>query len=95
MNRVGQEAKQKFYGKSFCATPEGDLADQPSGNLEGVVMASIDLKEIERTRRVWTFLRDRRPEVYGEILNVQGNFLTTENTARRSRNPKKRLTLNS
>jgi len=60
-----------------------------------VVMASIDLKEIERTRRVWTFLRDRRPEVYGEILNVQGNFLTTENTARRSRNPKKRLTLNS
>jgi N-carbamoylputrescine amidase len=68
VNRVGKEAKQNFYGKSFCATPEGDLVDQPSGEHEGVVMANIDLLEIERTRRVWTFLRDRRPDLYGELL---------------------------
>lgn len=67
VNRVGKEAKQNFYGKSFCATPEGELVDQPSGAHEGVVMAPIDLLEIERTRRVWTFLRDRRPELYGEL----------------------------
>lgn len=69
VNRVGKEAKQNFYGKSFCATPEGDLADQASGAIEGVVLAAIDLSEIGRTRRVWTFLRDRRPEVYGELVN--------------------------
>jgi len=69
VNRVGKEAKQNFYGKSFCATPEGDLLDQPSGAHEGVAMANIDLLEIDRTRRVWTFLRDRRPELYGELLN--------------------------
>jgi N-carbamoylputrescine amidase len=68
VNRVGKEAKQNFYGKSFCATPEGDLLDQPSGAIEGVVLVTIDLSEIERTRRVWTFLRDRRPEMYGELL---------------------------
>ena len=68
VNRVGKESKQNFYGKSFCASPEGELVDQPSGPQEGVVMASIDLLEIERTRRVWTFLRDRRPEIYGELL---------------------------
>jgi len=68
VNRVGKEAKQNFYGKSFCATPEGDLLDQPSGAIEGVVLLTIDLSEIERTRRVWTFLRDRRPELYGELL---------------------------
>ena len=56
------------YGKSFCATPEGELLDQPSGPNEGVVMATVDLLEIERTRRVWTFLRDRRPEMYKELL---------------------------
>jgi N-carbamoylputrescine amidase len=67
VNRVGEEAKQNFYGKSFCATPEGDLMDQPSGGHEGVVMAEIELREIERTRRVWTFLQDRRPELYGEL----------------------------
>jgi N-carbamoylputrescine amidase len=69
VNRVGKEAKQDFYGKSFCATPEGDLVDQASGAIEGVVLAAIDLSEIERTRRVWTFLRDRRPELYGELVN--------------------------
>jgi len=68
VNRVGKEAKQEFYGKSFCASPEGELIDQPSGGQEGVVMASIDLAEIERTRRVWTFLQDRRPEIYCELL---------------------------
>ena len=68
VNRVGKEAKQNFYGKSFCANPEGDLLDEPSGAIEGVVLATIDLSEIERTRRVWTFLRDRRPELYGELL---------------------------
>jgi hypothetical protein len=31
-------------------------------------MSIIDLAEIERTRRVWTFLRDRRPEIYEELL---------------------------
>ncbi len=67
VNRVGKEAKQHFYGKSFCTSPEGDLVDQPSGAQEGVILVDIDLQEIERTRRVWTFLRDRRPEIYGEL----------------------------
>jgi N-carbamoylputrescine amidase len=68
VNRVGRETKQDFYGKSFCASPEGDLVDEPSGGHEGVMMATVDLLEIERTRRVWTFLQDRRPEVYGELV---------------------------
>ncbi len=69
VNRVGEEAKQRFYGKSFCASPEGELLDQPSGAQEGVVIVEADLREIERTRRVWDFLGDRRPETYTEIVN--------------------------
>jgi len=68
VNRVGREDKQNFYGRSFCASPEGELVDQPSGAQEGAVIFTIDLAEIERTRRVWTFLRDRRPEIYEELL---------------------------
>lgn len=70
VNRVGQEAKQHFYGKSFCASPEGELVADASGAQEGVVMVEVDLQEIERTRRVWNFLEDRRPETYGELLNT-------------------------
>ncbi len=70
VNRVGKEAKQHFYGNSFCADPEGDLLDLPSGRQQGLVMVNLDLQEIERTRRVWTFFPDRRPEIYGEILGT-------------------------
>jgi predicted amidohydrolase len=80
VNRVGKEAKQHFYGKSFGASPEGELVDGASGVQEGVVLMEMDLAEIERTRRVWTFLRDRRPEVYGEILGKEEKIFTTENT---------------
>jgi N-carbamoylputrescine amidase len=79
VNRVGKEAKQHFYGRSFCASPEGDLIDGASGVQEGVVLSEMDLSEIELTRRVWTFLRDRRPEVYGDLVKPERN-LTTEHT---------------
>jgi len=78
VNRVGKEIKQNFYGKSFCVNPDGDLIDQPSGAQEGVVMAEIDLLEIERTRRVWTFWRDRRPEVYRDLISPDGKDSTVE-----------------
>jgi len=78
VNRVGKEAKQHFYGRSFCASPEGEIAGGASGAQEGVVLTEIDFAEIERTRRVWTFLRDRRPEVYGEILGIEERHLTAE-----------------
>jgi N-carbamoylputrescine amidase len=70
VNRVGSEEKQDFYGKSFCVTPEGELVDRPSGMQEGIVFANIDLGDIGMTRREWTFLRDRRPEVYGELAGL-------------------------
>ena len=79
VNRVGKEAKQHFYGRSFCASPEGEIAGGASGAQEGVVLTEIDLAEIARTRRVWTFLRDRRPETYGDLVK-QEKFFTTEHT---------------
>ncbi len=67
VNRVGSEEKQDFYGKSFCVSPEGELMDKPSGMKEGIVFFNIDLKEIERVRKEWPFLKDRKPENYQEI----------------------------
>jgi N-carbamoylputrescine amidase len=67
INRVGSEEKQDFYGNSFCVSPEGELLDKPTGMKESVVLIDVDLESIERVRREWTFLRDRRPELYGEI----------------------------
>lgn len=68
VNRVGREEKQHFYGKTFCVSPEGELLDQPSGMDDGICLFDIDLKDIERVRKEWSFLRDRRGEIYREIV---------------------------
>jgi hypothetical protein len=30
----------------------------------------VDLKSIERVRKEWTFFKDRRPELYKEIITA-------------------------
>jgi N-carbamoylputrescine amidase len=67
VNRVGSEEKQDFYGKSFGVSPEGELMDKPSGMREGITFIDVDLKQIERVRKEWPFLKDRRPESYKEV----------------------------
>ena len=67
VNRVGSEAKQDFYGMSFCLSPEGELLTEPAGLEEGVLLVEVALEEVRRARREWPFFKDRRPDLYGEI----------------------------
>jgi N-carbamoylputrescine amidase len=67
INRVGKEGTLSFYGRSFCVDPYGELLSDPSGQGDGAVLVEIDLGMIREARESWTFFRDRRPEIYGEI----------------------------
>ncbi|MBI5971228.1 MAG: acyltransferase [Deltaproteobacteria bacterium] len=67
VNRTGKEDKQEFYGKSFCAGPDGEFIVKPGGSSDGVVIADVDLETMAAVRREWVFLRDRRPGEYKEI----------------------------
>ncbi len=69
VNRVGSEEKQDFYGKSFCISPEGELLDRPTGMKDSIALIEIDLGNIDKTRKEWPFLKDRRPDSYREILH--------------------------
>jgi len=33
-----------------------------------VIVADLNLDEIEEVRQVWQFFRDRRPESYGDLV---------------------------
>jgi N-carbamoylputrescine amidase len=81
VNRVGSEEKQDFYGSSFCISPEGELLDKPTGMKDSIALIEIDLRKIDKTRKEWPFLRDRRPDIYTEILHDwgQGQSLPSEN----------------
>lgn len=68
VNRIGTEGTMAFYGKSFCVDPNGDYVTEPAGAIEGVVLADLELGRIKLVRDDWTFFRNRRPEIYGELL---------------------------
>ena len=70
INRVGKEAPWnigEFYGKSYFCTPRGKIIAQASRDKDELVVADLNLDEIQEVRNVWQFYRDRRPETYNEI----------------------------
>ena len=71
VNRIGQENEVlTFYGKSFCAGPDGTLFDEPAGAQDGVVMVDINPNEIKQTRKTWSFFKERKSELYREVVDI-------------------------
>ncbi len=73
VNRVGFEpapAKStgiEFWGQSFASAPDGRVLARASADADEVVIAELDLKEVERFRLEWPFLRDRRLDAYAGL----------------------------
>ena len=67
-NRVGVEHGQTFYGTSFIADERGDILAELDRVEEGVITATLDLDRVKRHRAAFGFFRDRRPELYGRLV---------------------------
>ena len=67
INRVGREDGIRFWGQSFVADPFGRVIARASAEREETLLVECDLGLIEKTRREWPFLRDRRIDAYGEL----------------------------
>lgn len=59
----------EFWGGSFIADPFGRVIAQASHDREEILIAEIDPKLLEDTRRNWPFLRDRRIDSYAGITS--------------------------
>jgi len=77
-NRVGFEgpaqvgpgdAGLEFWGSSFICDPFGQVIAQASTDREEILVAECDPARVDEVRRHWPFLRDRRIDAYGPILN--------------------------
>ena len=70
-NRVGHEQLAgdgiEFWGQSFVADPGGAILVRASTDREEVVVAALDLSQVDQTRTHWPFLRDRRIDAYGGL----------------------------
>ncbi|MCZ6463501.1 MAG: carbon-nitrogen hydrolase [Proteobacteria bacterium] len=67
VNRVGQEDRIRFWGQSFVADPFGRVLKRASARDQEVLLVECDLAAIERVRRDWPFLRDRRIDAYADL----------------------------
>ena len=71
-NRVGVEAmgksSMKFYGSSFIADQHGDFVAEMNREEEGIRFAEFDLSEIAKERFGWGVYRDRRTDLYEDLL---------------------------
>lgn len=67
-NRVGQEQDQTFYGTSFICDARGELIADLDSTSESIGYGRFDLESIRKDRASFGFFRDRRPELYDEIV---------------------------
>ena len=68
-NKSGQEGPRDNAGRSLVITPlGGDIIAEGSGDREELVIQEIDLDHVAEARKRLPFWRDRRPEVYGELV---------------------------
>jgi N-carbamoylputrescine amidase len=67
VNRVGTEGAIRFWGGSFVVDPYGKVLARAATDAEETLIVPCDLGRIERARREWPFLRDRRIDAYADI----------------------------
>jgi len=76
-NRIGKESSKdlslEFYGSSFISNHLGELVCEADRESENIITHQFDLDEIALYRRDWGVFRDRRTDLYEEILSLDGN----------------------
>lgn len=76
-NRIGKEQQEDyeitFYGSSFITNGFGEKVASLNNSEQGFLTHSFDLDALTHTRSAWGVFRDRRPELYGPVLTMDGN----------------------
>ncbi|HJM71592.1 MAG TPA: N-carbamoylputrescine amidase [Gammaproteobacteria bacterium] len=71
-NRIGTEVNEKFsmtfYGSSFITDGTGVKVKECSRDNEEYIIHKFDLDSIQEHRSSWGFFRDRRTDLYKDIL---------------------------
>ncbi|WP_281165217.1 N-carbamoylputrescine amidase [Liquorilactobacillus sicerae] len=74
-NRIGTEVDKNemtFYGSSFITDQFGKILMRADEKTAGYIIADLDLKQADHDRRDWGVFRDRRPEMYQQLLSLTG-----------------------
>ncbi len=74
-NRIGEERRARYLGHSLIIGPDGEILAQAGGEEEIILYADIDPSLSDQKQRVFLageyeldIFKDRRPNLYGEIV---------------------------
>jgi len=67
-NRVGEEENLTFSGKSFVCGPDGRVLARADEGTDEILYCDLDLGQVAESHARKLFMRDRRPELYGDWL---------------------------
>ncbi len=73
-NRIGLEKGSScdvsFYGSSFITDHTGKMLAESDRSSQDIIVAELDLDLMRRERTAWGLFRDRRPDLYGDLLSL-------------------------
>ena len=73
-NRIGEEKGKScsltFYGSSFMTDITGLKLVEASRDKEEVICVDYDLDKNKQSREYWALFKDRRPQMYEEIIKT-------------------------
>lgn len=67
-NRAGTEGPRRHLGHSMAVDPYGMIAARAGEGESELVVLDADLAEVERARAGFPWWRDRRPDLYGDLV---------------------------
>ena len=77
-NRIGSEKVKGqtngFYGKSFICDRTGKITAEASKDKQEIIISEINIEDDHLFRRNWGLFRDRRVDLYKEILTLDGKI---------------------
>jgi N-carbamoylputrescine amidase len=62
----------RFYGSSFIADATGAKVAEAAEEGDAVLTATFDLEALAQLRNNWFVFRDRRPDLYGNLVSLDG-----------------------
>jgi N-carbamoylputrescine amidase len=62
----------RFYGSSFIADATGAKVAEAPEEGEMVLVHTFDLAAVAQLRDNWFVFRDRRPDLYGSLVSLDG-----------------------
>ena len=78
VNKVGVDvggSTRDHHGASLISSPRGEILAQASDTADDLAVADVDLGVLPELRELWGYYRDRRPDMYGPVVDAPSGAL--------------------